>query len=115
MMTYSEIVATNFESGAWIIYGRKLSNLEEPKVEYSIHVNHPDASMERATWMDQNKEVAAQLVSTIDTDNVKSKNQDKGDVPVCRKPLIVSNLNGVETSTNAQNAQVEWSVLCAGA
>ena len=31
-----------------------------------------------------------------------------------QKPLILLNLNGVETSTNAQNAQVEESLLCAG-
>ena len=82
------------ESGTWIIYDCKLLNLEEPRVEdpnlENLEVENytsnapdilgnpfpcqpvdPDASMERDTWMDQNnKEVVAQLVSTIDTDNV---------------------------------------------
>ena len=74
----------------------------------------PDAAMERNTWMDQNKGIVAQLVSTIDTDHVKSKNQDKEGVPDDQKRLILLDLNGVKTSTNAQNAQVEWSPLCAG-
>ena len=64
--------------------------------------------------MDQNREVVAQLVSTIDTDHVKSKNWDKEGIPDDPKPLILLNLNGVKTSTNAQNAQVERSLLCAG-
>ena len=34
----------------------------------------PDASMERSTLMDQNKGIVAQLVSTLGTDHVKSKN-----------------------------------------
>ena len=62
----------------------------------------PVASMERDTWMDRNKEVVAQLVPTIDTDNVKSKNQDKEDIPEYQKLLVMLNLNGVKTSTNAQ-------------
>ena len=45
--------------------------------------------------MEQNKEFVAPLLSTIDTDHVKSKNQDKEGIP-----------DGVKTSTNAQNAQV---------
>ena len=61
------------------------------------------------------QKVVAQLVSTFDTDTVKStKNQDKEDVPEYQKPLILLNVNGVETSTNAQNAQVEQSLLYAG-
>ena len=36
----------------------------------------------------------AQLVSTIDTDHVKSKNQDKESIPDDPKPLILLNLNG---------------------
>ena len=67
----------------------------------------PDASMERDTRMDQNKEAVAQLVSTIDTDSLKPVKQGKGDIPDYRKPLILLNLNGVTTSTNAENAQVE--------
>ena len=57
--------------------------------------------------MDQNKAAMAQLVSTIYVDHVKSKNQDKEGIPDDQKPLILLNLNGVETSTNAQNAQVK--------
>ena len=52
--------------------------------------------MERNTWMDQNKEVVAQIVSTIDTDHVKSKNQDKESIHDYQKPLILLNLNGVK-------------------
>ena len=64
--------------------------------------------------MDQNKAAMAQLVSTIDTDHVKSKNQDKEGIPDDPKPLILLNLNGAKTSTNAQNAQVEQCLLRAG-
>ena len=118
------------ESGTWIIHDSKLLNLEEPGVEdpnlENLEVENytsnktdilgnphpcrpvdPDASMARDTWMDQKKEVAAQLVSTIDTDNVKFQKEDKEDIPQYQKPLISLNLNGVKTSTNAQNAQVE--------
>ena len=34
--------------------------------------------------------------------------------PEFQKQLILLNLNGVETSTNAQNAQVEYIPLCVG-
>ena len=111
MTTYSEVLAANFESGTWIMYDRKLLNLENLYPHQSVD---PDASMmERDTWMNQNKATTAQFVWTIDIDHVKSKNQDKEVIPDDQKPLILSNLNGVETSTNAQNAQVEWSLLCA--
>ena len=66
------------------------------------------------TQYQKNKEVAAKLVSTIDTDNVKSQNQDKEDNPEYQKLPILLILNGVKTSTNAQNAHVEQSLLCAG-
>ena len=36
------------------------------------------------------------FVSTIDTDHVKSKNQDKEGVPEFQKQLIVLNFNGVD-------------------
>ena len=52
-------------------------------------------------------------VSTIDTDGVKSKNQDKQGIPPKQKQQTLFNLNRVETSTNVQHAQVEWSLLCA--
>ena len=58
--------------------------------------------MERNTWMDQNNETVAQLVSTIDTEHVKSKDQDRDGIPDYQKPLILLNLSGIETSTNAQ-------------
>ena len=35
--------------------------------------------------MNQSKEAVAQLVSTIDTDHVKSENQDKEDILDCQK------------------------------
>ena len=58
--------------------------------------------------MDQNSKAAvAQLVSTIVTDQVKSKNQDKEWITDGQKPLILLNLSGVKTSTSAQSAQVE--------
>ena len=127
MMTCSEVLAAKFESGTWIIFDSKLLNLENLEVEndtsnaiYILGHLYPcqpvdlDASMERNTWMNQNKEAVAQLVLTIDTDHVKSKNQDKEDIPDYQKPLVLLNLNRVTTSTNAQNAQVEQSrVSCA--
>ena len=127
MMTYSEVLAANFESGTWIIYDSKLLNLENLEVEddtsnaahilrnlYPHRSVDPDASMERNTWMDQNKGIVAQLVSTIGTDHVKSKNQEKEGILDDQTPLIFLNLSGVNTSTNAQNAQVEQSLLSAG-
>ena len=57
--------------------------------------------------MDENKKVVAQLVSTIDIDNVQSENQDKEDIPEVQKPVILLNLSKVKTSTKAQTAQVE--------
>ena len=57
--------------------------------------------------MDQSKGIAAQLVSTVDTDHVKSKNQDNEGIPDDQKSLILLNLYKVNTSTNAQNAQEE--------
>ena len=120
MMTNSEVLAASFESGTWIIYDSKLLNLESLEVvnvtSNAIQILgnlcprqsvDPDASMERNTRKDQNKEVVAQLVSTIDTDHVKSKNQDKEGTPDYQNPLILLNFNGAKTSMNAQNAQVE--------
>ena len=64
--------------------------------------------------MDRPEQSIAQLVLTINTDHVKSKNQNKEDIPDYQKPLILSNLSGVKTSTNAQSAQVEYRLICAG-
>ena len=119
-MTYSEVLATNFESSTWIVHDSKLLNLENLEVENdtsnAIHIlgifsprqpADPDASMERNTWINQNEEAVAQLVSTIDTGQVKSKNQDKEDTLDHEKPPILLNLSGAKTSTNAQNSQAE--------
>ena len=89
-MTYSEVLWANFESGTWIMYDSKLSR-------ESVD---PDASMERNTWMNQNKATTAQLVWTIDIDHVKSKMEG---IPDDQKPLMLLNLNGV-TSTNANSS-----------
>ena len=108
MMIYSEVVAANFESATWIIHDSKLLNLENLEVEnVTSNATHilgnlnprqpvvPDASMERNTWMNQSKEVVAQLVSTIDPDHVGSKNLDKEDILDYQKPLILLNGSGV--------------------
>ena len=50
--------------------------------------------------MDLYNEVVAQLVSTIDTDDVKSRNQDKEDIPGYQEPVILLNFDGVKASTN---------------
>ena len=111
-----KVFAANFESGTWIIYDSKLYNLENLELENDTHPQKhqkrqpvdPDASIERDTWMDQNSKAAvAQLVSTIVTDHVKSKNQVKEWITDGQKPLILLNLSGVKTSTSAQSAQVE--------
>ena len=117
MVTYAEVLAANFESGTWIICDSKLCTSNAIRILGDLYPRQPvdpDASMERDTWMDQNKEAVAQRVSTIDTDHVKSKNQDMEDFPDYQKPLIFLNLSRVTTSTNAQNVQVELSLLCAG-
>ena len=67
-MTNSEVLAANFESGAWIMYDSKLLNLGNLYPRQSVDL---DASMERDTWMNQNKATTAQLVQTIDIDHVK--------------------------------------------
>ena len=110
MMTYSEVWAANFELRTWIIYDNKLLNLDaihNLRKLYQRQPVDPDASMERVTWMDQNKAAMAQLVSTIDIDHVQSKDQDMEGSHDDQKPVILLNLSGVETSTNAQNVQVE--------
>ena len=59
------------------------------------------------------KDLGGTSVSTIDTDSVKSEDQDEKGVPEYQKQLVLLKLNGVDTSTNAQNAG-EWSLMCAG-
>ena len=47
------------------------------------------------------------IVATVDTNRVKSEDQDKeGDLEL-QKHLILLNLDGVETSMNEHEAQVE--------
>ena len=86
MMTYSEVLSANFESGTWTIYDSKLLNLENLEGENdtgnamhilgNLYPRRPvdlDASMERNTWMDQNKVAMAQVVSTIGIDHVNPR------------------------------------------
>ena len=103
--TQSAGEGSHVESGTWITYDSKLSSLEKPNIELP---NRKNLEVEDDVSANDPGRI---FVSTIDTDDVKSKNQDKEDVPENQKQLT---LDGVETSTNAQNAQVEWSLLCAG-
>ena len=127
MIIYSEVLAANFEPGICILCDSNLLNLENLEVEndtskamhtlgnlYPRQPVDPDASMMKNTWTDQNNACMAQFVSTIETDHVKSKNQDKEGILDDLHPLILLNRSGVKPSTNAQNAQVELSLLCAG-
>ena len=54
------------------------------------------------------------LVARVNTNSVKSEDQDERCVLECEGQLVLLNLNRVETSTNAQNPQVEWSFFCEG-
>ena len=84
------------ENGTWIAFDSKQRNLEV--------VSYTSAN-----------DLGRIFASTIDTDSVKSKNQDKEDGLDDQMQLIWLDLNGVETSTNAQSAAQEvWSLLCAG-
>ena len=47
------------------------------------------------------------FVATVDTNRVKSEDQDKEGVLELQKHVILLNLDGVETSMNAHEAQVE--------
>ena len=100
----SEVLAAYFESGTWIIHDSKLLILKSLEVgndtSNAMHIlgnlvprqpADPDASMERNTLVDQNKGVVAQLITTIDTDHVKSKNRDKEGGPDDQRPLILLN------------------------
>ena len=106
--TQSAGEGSHVESGTWITYESKLSSLEEPNIE---HPNLKNLEVEDDISANDAGRI---FVSTIDTDNVKSKIQGKEDVPENHKQLTLLNLDGVETSMNAQDAQVEWSLLCAG-
>ena len=53
------------------------------------------------------KDVRRTVVATVDTNRVKSEDQDKEGVLEEQKHLIFLNLDGVETSMNAHDAQVE--------
>ena len=84
------------ENGTWIAFDSKQRNLEV--------VSYTSAN-----------DLGRIFASTIVTDSVKSKNQDKEGGPDDQMQLIWLDLNGVETSTNAQSAAQEvWSLLCAG-
>ena len=56
--------------------------------------------------MDHDNGIVAQNLDTR-YQSRESKNQDKEGILEDKKPLILFNSNGVKTSTNAQNAQVE--------
>ena len=88
-----------FESGTWITFDGKLSNLEKPKIENPNLENLEVEDYTRAN------DLGRIFVSTIDTDNVKSKNQNKEGVPVYQKPLtLLLNLNGDERAGCAGRA-----------
>ena len=83
-------MAANFESGTWIMYDNKLLKLENLEVQNdtsnAIHILrnlYPrqsvdlDASMERDTWMDQNKAVMAQLVSRYRSREIQEAGQGR--------------------------------------
>ena len=106
-MIYAEVLAADFEFCT-------RNAIHPARNLHPCQPVDPDASMERNTWMDQNKAAIAQLVLTINTDHGKSKNQNKEDIPDCQKPLILSNLSGDKTSTNAQSEQIEYCLFCAG-
>ena len=77
------------------------STLENPKLKNFGVENYTSA-----------KDLVRTFVLAIDTDSMNSKDQDEKGVPECQKQLILLNLNEVETSTNAQDAQVSR-VSCA--
>ena len=125
MVTHSDILAANcestwlnetqsadeasfFESGTWTTHDSKLSTLDRRNIE---NPNLKNLEVEDCTSAN---DLGRIFVSTIDTDIVKSKSQDKEDVPDHQKQLTLLNLSGGETSTNAQDAQVEKNLFCAG-
>ena len=71
----------------WYLFDSKLLTLDNLYPSQSVD---RDAAMERDTWMNQNKATTAQLVWTIDIDDVKSK---KEGVPDDQMPLMLLNLN----------------------
>ena len=78
------------ENGTWIAFDSKQRNLEV--------VSYTSAN-----------DLGRIFASTIDTDSVKFKEGGLDD----QMQLIWLNLNGVETSTNAQSAAQEGGVSCA--
>ena len=119
-LTFSEVFAANVESGTWIVYDSKLLNLENLEVEndtgnatqilrnlQSRQSVDPDSSMERTHVWTRTQQLGRSLSRQIDNDHVNSKNQDKEVILDHQKPPVLLSLNGVESSTNAQNAQVE--------
>ena len=110
MMTFSEIMAAHSEStgmnatqsagegsaienGAWNLGKSTLENSNLKKLRVGKYISAED--------------LGRTFVATVDTNRVKSKNQDEKGVSEYQKLLILLNFYGVETSTNAQNVQVE--------
>ena len=98
MMIYSEILAADCES----LGGTRLSPLAKAVAEAGTWITH-DSRQSILKVVDDTRanNLGRIFVSMVDTDNVKSKNQDRESIPHEQKQLILSNLNGVETSTTA--------------
>ena len=79
-----------------IVYDSKLSNMEKPNLK----------NLEVEDYTSAN-DLGRTFVATVDTNRVKSEDQDKeGDLEL-QKHLILLNLDGVETWMNAHDAHVE--------
>ena len=78
------------------MYDSKLPNMENP--------NPKNLEVEDYT---SGNDLGRTFVATVDTNRVKSEDQDKEGVLELQKHVILLNLDGVETSMNAHEAQVE--------
>ena len=81
--------------------------MEKPKVE---NPNLKNLEVEDHTSAN---DLGRTFVVTVDANSVKSGDQDKEGVLEVQKHLLLLNLDGVETSMNAHDAQVQWSLCCA--